>query len=201
MLNAQRVFVRSINSSRDLSSLHDYLTRSLVVPYSFDDIIRSQLVYALSAFDKLIHDLIRIGLVDMFKGNRPLTPKYLSEPISIDLYQRLVIASIPPADYIFQQEMIRKLKAITFQDPKKVAEGLPYIWNKPHKWQNISASMTSPGDASLTLKLITNRRNAIVHEFDADVLSNERNTIEKYEVDNVCSFLEDCGNTIVRLVK
>jgi len=47
----------------------------------YDDLLRSQVVYAVSAFDKLIHDLVRIGMVQIFSGARPATAKYLSESI------------------------------------------------------------------------------------------------------------------------
>src|SRR5215469_12742997 len=90
-------------------------------PLRFDDILRSQVVYSVSAFDKLLHDLIRIGMVATFCGTRSPTTKYRSEAISIQLHAELVEATIPPKEYLFEQEVIRRLRIQSYQDPIKVA--------------------------------------------------------------------------------
>jgi hypothetical protein len=122
---------------------------------SFDDLLRFQIVYAVSAFDKLIHDLVRIGMVDIFTGKRSPTAKYLAERISMNAYGTLSAATIPPKEYYFEQEVISKLKALTFQSPDSVADGLSYIWDEKYKWQRIGAMLKSTElEAKTQLKLI-----------------------------------------------
>jgi hypothetical protein len=58
----------------------------------------------------------------------------------------------------------------------------------------------SSDDAKKKLKLISVRRNAIVHEADMDPLTNVRSPISRNECADVTHFLLDCGNAIGRLV-
>jgi hypothetical protein len=50
------------------------------------------------------------------------------------------------------------------------------------------------------LKLISVRRNAIVHEADMDPLTNAKAPISRDECNDVTDFLLNCGNAIGRLV-
>lgn len=201
MLKAHATFIANIRRARDHSGLHDFLVDSVVVPFAFDDILRLQVVNSVSAFDKLIHDIIRLGMVAAFVGSRPATPSYRAEIISIDLHNALVAASIPPAEILFDQEVVRKLRTLSFQDPNKIAEGLSLIWPESHKWQAIANRMgISDRDARTTLKLISIRRNAIVHEADTDPFTGARTPISTAEANDISEFLEKCGNAIVNLV-
>lgn len=73
MLNAKRVFQRNIGQANELGVLYAHLSDTVAIPEQFDDLLRSQIVNAVSAFDKLMHDLIRIGMVRMFESQRPST--------------------------------------------------------------------------------------------------------------------------------
>lgn len=201
MRNALALFNENINSARNAGALYDYLTSSVTVPASFEDLLRSQVVNAVSAFDKLIHDLIRIGMVEIFTGVRPPTPKYLAEPISIQIHSDLINASLPPKEHVFEQAIFRKLKIISYQDPSKVADGLSYIWDEGQKWQKISEKMAQPQSViRTTLKLIADRRNTIVHEADISPITNEKLCITKNECEDLTNFLQSCGNEIAKLV-
>lgn len=201
MRNARTLFNANINTAREAGSLFDYLTNSVTSPLSFNDLLRSQIVYSVSAFDKLMHDLVRIGMVEIFTGARPATTKYLAEPISLQIHSDLTTASLPPKEYIFEQAIFRKFKFISFQDPEKVADGLSYIWNEGQKWQKIAGNMgLSDKTARTTLKLIADRRNAVVHEADIDPVTNTKLTITKQECIDITNFLYRCGNEISDLV-
>ncbi len=201
MYRALSQFERSIEETKMLSDLYDYVTKTLTVPMSFKDILRSQIVYSVSAFDKLIHDLVRIGMVEIFIGRRQPTQKYLSENISLDLYQKILSTTIPPKEFLFEQEMFKKLKTVAYQDPSKIADGLSYIWSETHKWQKISSLMSMNEDTvKTTLKGICDRRNKIVHESDVDPFSGLKYDIEKEESESAVNFLLLCGKTISGLV-
>lgn len=201
MPNAQATFLDNMRDADNLTAIYDYLSQNVSVPMSFDDLLRSKIVYAVSAFDKLIHDLIRVGMVDIFAGRRAATPKYATEPIPLSFAQQLATATTPPAEVIFEQLVRSKLKSISFQDPDKVADGLSYIWNESQKWQRISAGVGIPVDEVRTkLKLIVARRNSIVHEADMDPITNTKYPITKPDSDDTASFLLKIGNEICRLV-
>lgn len=201
MLKAQSVFNANIVDAKDLSGLYDYLSATHNVPFSFDDLLRSQVVYVVSAFDKLMHDIIRVGMLATFTGQRPATAKYHAENISIGFHSTLVTASVPPKERLFEDEVSRKLSHLSFQDPDKLAEGLSLIWHEKQKWQAIGAGLALPGSVARTqLKLIAMRRNAIVHESDMQPITNEKQPISRAECTSITDFVHNCGNVIVGLV-
>lgn len=201
MLNAQKVFLSNMRDADALTGIYDYLSRTVVAPMSFDDLLRSKIVYAVSAFDKFIHDLIRVGMVQTYTGKRTPTPKYLGVPIPLSTAQQLATTSTPPPEVVFEQAIQSKLRTLSFQDPDKVADGLSYIWAENSKWQRIAAGIGIPeGTARTTLRLIAVRRNVIVHEADMDPITGSKLSITKTESDDIVSFLLKVGNEIYRLV-
>lgn len=175
MLNAKGVFHRNISQANELGGLYDYLSTSVAIPEQFEDLLRSQVVNAVSAFDKLMHDLIRIGMVNIFENQRPSTSKYLSETIAIQHLPSLLASAVPPPPVRFEEIVREKLSKLSFQDPTKVADGLSYIWNEPQRWQQIALGLgMSDDEAKRKLRLIITRRNAIVHEADLDPVTSQK---------------------------
>jgi hypothetical protein len=201
MLNAKAAFLRNVADARNLSGLYDYLTSTVSVPFPFDDLLRAQIVYTLSAYDKLVHDVIRIGMVQIFTGRRPATDRYLAETLTMEVHSRLVGASIPPKEIIFEREVFRKLSFLSFQDPQKLVHGLALIWPEQQKWSRIAAVLNiTTEDARTKMNLVATRRNAIVHEADIDFLTFSKRPISRAECNDITKFVEDCGNAIVSLV-
>ena len=66
MLNAYLKFKDHIKYVADLDSLYLYLTEVQKLPNDLSDILRSEWVYSISALDKLIHELVRIGMLQSF---------------------------------------------------------------------------------------------------------------------------------------
>lgn len=184
-----------------LTTLYDYLVKTICNSANFDDLLRSKIVYAVSAFDKLMHDIICKGMVEIYVGKRPTTPKYLAEPIRLELVQQLNDATIPPPEVIFELAMRDKLKILSFQDPDKLADGLAYIWNEKQKWSKIANTIGNDEKNMRTkLKLIVARRNSIVHEADIDPVSETKRLISRGEVEDLGRFLRKVGEAIHALV-
>ncbi|MBA7739946.1 HEPN domain-containing protein [Escherichia marmotae] len=201
MSRAHIIFKKNIEEAKQLNALHTYLSNNIQVPMSHDDILRAQLVNCVSAFDKLIHDLILDGLTDMYVGKRQQTPKFLGEVLPLNVYFKLQNATMPPPEYHFREAMRAKLKTISYQEPSKVAEGLAYIWDEGQKWVKIAQVMGSKDDlVKKQLKLIAVRRNAIVHEADLDPVTHQKLSIDSRMVTDSSNFLEQCGDAIESLV-
>ena len=139
MIRAFNQFDEAIKRALDSSALFDYCTSTITTPFSFDDILRFQLVYGVSAFDTLIHRLVRIGMVETFCGRRPPTDKYQAENVSMAVMESIRTATVPPPQFYFEQEVVRRHKHLSFQDPGKVADALGFIWDEPQKWVKIAA--------------------------------------------------------------
>ncbi len=201
MLNSLRLFEKNIADSAQLLALFEFSSSNLP-GMVFDDLLRAHLVYSVSAFDKLIHDLVKIGMVEIFTNNRPATPKYLNEGISLEIHNKITSATIPFREYYFENEVVRKLSFLSFQDPDKVADGLSFIWRESHKWQNIAAHIgVDQHTAKTTLKTIVARRNQIVHEADIDITTGKKYMIDKTETETACNFILSCGQAIYNNVK
>ncbi len=201
MLNARGVFHNNIRQANELGALYEYLSNTVPVPEQFDDLLRSQVVNAVSAFDKLMHDLIRIGMVRIFENQRPSTGKYLSEAVAIQHLQGLAAGAVPPPPVRFEEIVREKLSKLSFQDPTKIADGLSYIWNENQKWQQIAQGLgMGDDDAKRKQRLIVTRRNAIVHEADLDPVTNQKQTITRPEATDISNFLLALGNRIYDLV-
>ena len=201
MLNAKGVFHRNISQANELGGLYDYLSTSVAIPEQFEDLLRSQVVNAVSAFDKLMHDLIRIGMVKIFENQRPSTSKYLSETIAIQHLPSLLVSAVPPPPVRFEEIVREKLSKLSFQDPTKVADGLSYIWNEPQRWQQIALGLgMSDDEAKRKLRLIITRRNAIVHEADLDPVTSQKQSITRAEATDIADFLRALGDRICDLV-
>lgn len=201
MLKAKGVFHANIRQANELGVLYDNLTNAVAIPQQFDDLLRSQIVNAVSAFDKLMHDLIRIGMVRIFENLRPPTGKYLSEAVAIQHLPGLAAGAVPPPPVRLEEIIREKLSTLSFQDPQKIADGLSYIWNESQKWQKIAQGVgMTDEDAKRKQKLIVTRRNAIVHEADLDPVTNQKQGIMQAEATDISNFLLALGNRICDLV-
>lgn len=200
MHNAVAVFDNSISESRNQNALFHHI-RGQNIPFNVDDLLRGQIVTSMAAFDKLMHDLIRIGMVQIFLGTRASTPKYLAEAIDMQTHQAIKSATLPPPAFVFEQAVVRKLSRFSFQDPAKVAEGLSLVWEEKQKWERIGAVLgKSAKDAQTELKLIAQRRNAIVHESDMDPVTHAKTGITSQDANDTTRFLEACGRAIYSLM-
>lgn len=172
------------------------------------DILRAQQVYAVSALDKLIHELVRIGMLHSFLGVRVKTSKFNNFPISLETHLKIQeiqkqssLLSLETPEYFFEQEIIVKHKHLSFQDPEKIADALSFIWEEKQKWQKIANHLALSEDVvKKTLKNIVSRRNQIVHEADIDLQTDSRNIIEASDVKYSVEFIDKLGLSIFELV-
>jgi hypothetical protein len=205
MQRAYNQFKDSMKYVKELDALYLYLKDTLLLPNDLTDLLRAEWVYTISAMDKLIHELVRLGMIDAFQGNRVKTKKFLSFGISIDTYTNIsssILTNVPPPEYWFEQEVIQKHKHLSFQDPDKIADGLSLIWDENSKWYKLSQDVgIAENELKTKLKTIIARRNQIVHEADLDLLSGQRNTIDKADIDIVVPFIEKLSEAIFNAVK
>jgi len=187
---------------KELDALFIYLKDTLHLPNDLSDILRAEWVYSVSAMDKLIHELVRIGMIEAFQGRRVRTSKFQTFGVTTNTLTSTLSTAVPPPEYWFEQEVIDRHKTLAFQAPEKIADALSLIWDEQHKWQVLSNAMAIPQATIITkLKTIISRRNQIVHEADLDLLTGVRNTIDKADIDDVVSFIERLSEEIFNAVR
>lgn len=203
MFRAKQIFDTGINRVRNIDSLFEHLTTLLGFnPSDVSDLLRSEIVYSLSSFDRLIHDLVKAGMVDSFKGNRMPTNAYKNFSISLNQFDAINAASVPPAEFVFEQTIASSHKHLSFQDPDKVVEALSLIWHEKHKWQKIASEMgMNQNDLKTELRNIVIRRNQIVHEGDFDLFTGNIQPITHSDTKQSVDFISNLGSKIYDLVK
>lgn len=195
MLQSHKRFVKLVQDTQNVETLYNYFEHS-VVPVDISDLLRWQWVQCISAFDKFVHDVVRVGMVDIFLENRTPTPKYNTFQIDIQTYGDM-INNIIDASLIFERKIILKHGFLAFQDPNKVADALSYIWNENDKWGKISNLMgMSKDDCTTYLRNIVIRRNQIVHEGDYTDSLSIRQDIFLQDVIDIRDYILKLGQAI-----
>lgn len=176
-----------IRDTRQISNVYQHFNLPIL-----DDLLRWQWTQTVSALDKYIHDVIRLGLIKTY--NKQIIPtRSFSNfliPISI-LDDPLLISNA------FEQFVIQKLSYNSYQTPEKINEGLSLIWLEEHKWNTIADNMGKDKRfITNKLNLVAQRRNQIVHQGDYPSYNLEKESLTLSEVNDVIDFVEQLVNTI-----
>lgn len=211
MNNAYSNFCTAIENIRNFGAIYDNIIISYpLIKRELDDMLRAQIVYAVSAMDCYFHEIVRIGMVESYLGIRSKTSKWAGASITLKSLRDIVSIEEQSDLSISQKELLiitelntilkSILKTLSFQRPDKIKDALSYIWNEEHKMQVIASSI---GYALVgnnlnekvkyleqKLGLIVTRRDQIAHEADWDSVMMSKRSIRKDEVDDVVLFIE-----------
>ena len=218
MTNAIRVFKDGVNETRKMTVVYSHFVNDLNISHDeISDILRAQIVNVVSAFDRLIHELVTIGVVEIFLNKRVQTKKFLNQPFKAETLIKSIELSKPDfipssinenPQYLIEKEMREKLSYLAFQAPEKVKDALSYIWDNEQKALTIAVKMGITGandndkrnKLEQELKLIVDRRNQIVHEGDIDPITNSKRLIDTKISSDAIDFIEKLGESIYELV-
>ncbi len=201
MLQSYQRFIKLVKDTENVEVLYNYFEKSITVSVDISDLLRWQWVQCISAFDKFIHDLVRVGMLEIFAKNRMPTPKYNTFQIDIQTYGDMTNNTID-AGIIFERKIILKHGFLAFQDPGKVADALSFIWNENDKWEKIAGLLgMAKNDCTTYLKNIVIRRNQIVHEGDYTDILMKRQDIYPQDVLDIREYILKLGKAIYDCVK
>lgn len=218
MLTAKKNFTEGITSAKSLFTIYDYLLNSIHLPHEdITDLLRAQIVYSISALDRFIHELVRIGTLEIFEYKRIATQKFNAQQFKgqtiLNIKKFLETQPIPTSpdelpSVIINKEIIEKLSFLSFQAPDKIKDALSLIWNEQNKLTILAKQMGLPGNndndkkqlLEQTLLLIATRRNQIVHEADIDSTTGKRRVIDRDNVEDSINFIENLGYAIYDVV-
>ena len=180
MLAKWNSFKRHIEDIRRVNHIYDHLVHQVNLPSAdLCDLLRIQLVNAVSAFDWLMHEYVHAGIMKQLMGDVPMTPKVKVFSIDADTYSQLATLDAIEKYKILSVRVYSVLRTMSFQSPEKIKDGLSYIWEEPHKWQLLSQECgLSEEDLTEKVKLYVERRNQIVHEADVDFSSGDRRVLD-----------------------
>lgn len=199
MTTAYNTFQDDINRIKGLFAVYNHLNDVLHLSEDVtSEILRNQYMYAVSAMDKFLHEVVRVGFIESYRNLRPQTQKFINMTLPISVAERLIQYSDPAyvptsisetIDYVLNEEISRQTRIVAYQHPDKIKDGLSIVWNEEHKFQKLALAMgrTMPNNdkiLSQELILITDRRNQIVHQSDMLPGQYTKKTITKEMVDD-----------------
>ncbi|MBC6308222.1 hypothetical protein HCJ66_01520 [Listeria sp. FSL L7-1582] len=200
MKSAKLIFDNIINETKQLGSLYSFLETTVKPPFDYNDILRWQLAQAVAGLDLYIHELVKIGIIQIYSGKRERTKRYRSFSLTLEVAEDINSPENKSiALDILEKEINKRHGFLSFQTPEKISEALSYVWEEKHKWQEIAGYLNMEKDEVMkTLKLCTQRRNQIVHE--ADYIDTTRQNIKVEDVEESIIFIEKIVDSIHNLV-
>lgn len=83
MIQSYQRFMNLVKDTENVEVLYNYFEKAMTAPVDASDLLRWQWVQCISAFDKFVHDMVRVGMLEIFLGGRAPTPKYKTFQIDI----------------------------------------------------------------------------------------------------------------------
>lgn len=211
MTNAIITFNACISDLRNMRAFYAYLSDHCSIPKDdLTDLLRSELVNLVSAMDRFIHEIVRIGIINSYLGISPQTDKCKTIPMKFSTMNKVIECrsrSTPPscneeiAEYWINKEVVAILSTMSFQKTDKIKDALSYIWDVSHKIPPIIDKMqyafpeTTINNKQKYLEekidLIVSRRNQIVHEADYDISTHSKQAIYATWLDDTILFIKE----------
>jgi hypothetical protein len=194
-------FRSNLTRARALSGLYTALQNATTPALDLSDLLRAQIVLGVSAFDHLVHELTRLGALEIFAATRLATPAYSRFEISLESVTALLTNPTDPSP--FDQEIRVRHSWLSFQRPDKVADALRIVSDKS-LWIEVAPKLHMPVvDLKTRLNSIIDRRNQIAHEADLDPTDPTLQTrwpIKRTDTDSAIDFLEQVGDAIFQVI-
>ncbi len=184
---------------RNLGGIYNTLNAQTTAAIDPSDILRSELVMAVSALDHYIHEIVRLGMLEVYRGTRPETSAFLRFQISLESVRQAI--SAPTSDDWLGNEIRECHSWRSFQQADHIAEAIRLI-SDIRLWEQVSSYLRMPAqDVRQQLNLIADRRNKIVHEADMNPTPYDtRWPIDEALVDDAINFIEQIVETIYDLL-
>jgi hypothetical protein len=163
MQSALSAFTENLARVRHLHALHASFSAQVTAIVDLSDLLRAEVVLAASALDHYVHELTRLGMLECWRGKRPLTDafKRFSLPAGATV---AAMADTSQAEAIFENEVRVRHSYATFQQPEKIADAVR-LFSNIGLWETVAGRLgVSTKDARNALSLIVDRRNKIAHE-------------------------------------
>jgi len=150
---------------RSLGGLFEALDGLTTQAVDATDVLRAEIVMAVSALDHYIHEITLRGMLEIYLGARPATPAYLRFEVPVSAAVPEVVTG---GTEWFEAIIREKHGFLSFQQPDKVAAAIR-LFSSCVLWPTVSDALGFPTNSVKNrLRLIVERRNKIAHEADLD---------------------------------
>jgi HEPN superfamily RiboL-PSP-like protein len=159
-------FEENLRRAKELGTLFEVVQNMTTPALDLTDILRAEIVQSVSSLDHFIHEVVRLGMIEIAEGKRPPTKAYERFLVPTSVI-RSAIQGVPHAKWL--GEVIRENHGWqSFQQPDKIAESIRLI-TEIKLWDEVAKVLNSTAkNVRDDLQLIVDRRNKISHEADMD---------------------------------
>ena len=195
MQTAIEQFRLNIERVRIIGALTKTLNAQTTGALDLSDLLRAEIVLAVSALDHFVHEIVRLGMSEAYRNERPRTQSFQRFQVSIGSISS-VVSDTPSSDWL-EQEIRNSHGHQSFQNPDNIAEAVRLI-SESSLWNEVASRInTSRQDIRERLILIIKRRNQIAHEADMDPsYPGVRWPIDEQMVDNSIDCIEQIAEAI-----
>ena len=166
MLSAIQQLRENIERGRAVNGLYLALNQLATPVLDTTDLLRTQIVMAVSALDHYIHELTCLGMLEVFDGKRQSTDAFLRFQVTIEAAMTGLTGL--SGNTWFETEIRKRHGHLTFQHPDRIADAVRRF-SPCHLWPSVASQMgVTVQEVRGSLRLIVDRRNKIVHEADLD---------------------------------
>lgn len=159
-------FNENIERIRMLHSVYLSYRGQITTLVDISDMLRSEIVLLVSAVDFYVHEVVRIGMLEVISGHRPETSSFMNYSISLKAVREALLD--PESFDWLEREIMGKHSWRSFQQAEKITEALRLITDVDF-WGLTALAMNSESQLlKKKLNLIVDRRNKIAHEADMD---------------------------------
>ena len=166
MLSAIQQLHKNMERVHAIGGLYEALGQLTTPIVDATDLLRTQIVMAVSALDHYIHEITRLGMLEVYDGKRPQTDAFLRFQVTMDAALRGLEKQ--SGSTWFETEIREKHGYLAFQHPDKIADAVR-IFSSSELWPSVASQLNlTVQDVKDRLRLIVDRRNKIAHEADLD---------------------------------
>jgi len=197
MQSALDQFHVSINRVRDLIAVHNSVKAKSTPVLDLSDILRAALVLSISALDFYVHEVVRLGMLEIHQGLRSEPPAFSRFQVSLGSAREGLNVDLS-LDYWLEDEIRQRHSYKSFQQPENIADAIRLISDKK-LWEEVAKVMGRQAqDIKQQLSIIVDRRNKIAHEADIDPTLGlgSRWSINEVLVNDAVDFVEQVVESI-----
>ena len=161
MLKALEAARESLLRVEHLGGLYSALQSLTTSAIDSSDLLRAQVVLAVSALDFYIHEVTVMGMLEVMKGERASTPAFDKSRVSVGA----MLGGMQTQTYDwFEADVRERHSFLSFQQPDKIADAIR-LFSGVKLWESVAA-IVGDNDVKDRLRLTVDRRNKIAHEAD-----------------------------------
>ncbi|MBD2625693.1 HEPN domain-containing protein [Trichormus variabilis] len=207
MKSAIEQFRTNISRVRDLVAIYSILENQTAGRLVFSDILRAAFLLNVSALDYYIHEVVRMGMLEIYCLQRPPTKAFSSFKISLSSTHNILNGLNIDSSWLDNEIRVQHSYK-SFQQSEKISDAIKLISDKK-LWEEVSKEMEiNAKSIKQNVKIIKDRidsiverRNKIAHEADIDPsFPGKRKDISEVFVIEAVDFIEQVVEIIHKVL-